>query len=83
MYVNVYIYIYSVYIPASHVALGCNMSPADGLSTSPADCGEAQDPLCARRGPGTKNPTYSFAVHQAGGVQRPHVTNVAIHGIIC
>jgi len=22
------------------------------------------DPFCARRGPGTKNPTYSFAVHQ-------------------
>ena len=66
MYVNVYIY--SVYIPASHIVLGCTMSPADGLSTSPADCGEAQDPLCARRGPGTKNPTYSFAVHQAGGV---------------
>ncbi|CAJ1393971.1 unnamed protein product [Effrenium voratum] len=25
------------------------------------------DPLCARRGPGTKNPTYSFAVHQDYG----------------
>eukprot|EP00435_Cladocopium_sp_Y103_P017704 s1973_g4.t1 len=26
------------------------------------------DPLCARRGPGTKNPTYSFAVHQDYGL---------------